>query len=421
MRGLLVFGAFIILAATTLVAAQAGILAWVWVALMNPHKEVYGFITQLRLNYLVAIIAILSWLASAERKTPGANNTFIVISLFLLWTSVTTVFAYDSEFSYPFWLEFVKTCALLYLVAAVMNTRIRIHALILVIYISMAYWGVKGGGFSLLSGGRYLVFGPPGTHISDNNHLALALAVTIPLGYYLFKHSEHKLMRWGVAASSVLILVSVLTSYSRGALVALGAMGLYWLISKRQIKTLATAAILTLTAAVLLPDMWFDRMGTISEYSDDRSAQGRFDAWTTSFNIARADPLTGAGFTAIEIPQVYFSHNPDSILNSSKAAHSVYFQVMGDHGFVGLLLYLAIAAIAWKNMSRPSHLPSASAPDNWTIDLNLALKLSLIGFWVGGAFLSMAYYDLYFMLLVITGTLHQMAKRPPGETSTTTG
>ena len=408
MRGLIIFGVFLVVAVTAVTAAQAGVLAWVWIALMNPHKEVYGFDTGLRLNNIIAIIAVLSWLISSERKAPGDNNSFWLAVFFFLWTSLSTLFAWNAEFSYPYWLEFAKTLTLIFLVATVLNTRLRIHALLLIIFISLAYWGVKGGGFSILSGGRYLVYGPASSHIADNNHLALALTMTLPVGYFLFRQSEHKLTRWAVAGASTLTLISVLISYSRGAFVALAAMALYWMFTRRQIKSIAATVIIGGLTFILLPDQWFDRMETIGEYSEDRSAQGRLDAWRTSFNMAKADPLTGAGFTAIERPDVYFSHNPDSILGASKAAHSIYFQVLGDHGFVGLFIYLSIALLAWRNTQRLSRSPPGTQRDDWIIDITLALKLSLIGFWVGGAFLSMAYYDLYFILVVVTGILTQI-------------
>lgn len=408
MRGLVIFSIFLVVAASALAAAQAGVLAWVWIALMNPHKEVYGFVTGLRLNYIIAIVAIIGWAITPGRKTPGQNNAFGAIVVFFIWTSISTIFAYDRSFSYPYWLEFVKTIALLFLVATVLNNKIRLHALILVIFISLGYWGVKGGGFSIISGGKYIVYGPSSSHIADNNHLALALCIILPIGHFLFRHAEHKLMRVAVLGASSLSLISVLLSYSRGAFVALTAMGLFWLASKRQFKAITAALIVGAIVFVLLPDQWFDRMETIGDYEEDRSVQGRFDAWRTSFNIAKTDPLSGAGFTAIEIPEVYFSHNPDSTLGGSKAAHSIYFQVLGDHGFAGLFLYLLAGLIAWRNLQYLAREKELGSQDLWLQDLVLSLKLSLIGFWVGGAFLSMAYYDLYLILIVVTGTLRHM-------------
>lgn len=405
MRGIFLLAIFIFLSATTLLAAHAGVLAWVWVALMYPHREVFGFAYDLRLNYYISILALLVWLASKEMKVPKEHRLLWLCAAFLAMTALSTFAAWDWDHSYPFFVEFAKTFALLYVVACTINSRMRIHAMVLVIVASLSYWGVKGGMFALTSGGG-IILGPTKSQFMDNNQLALVLTTCLPLTWYLFNILEHKLTRIIIAGAGGLSAVAIFFSYSRGAFLAIAAMAAFWIITNRRFKALAAATLVGGGAFFLLPDSWFYRMDTISNYEEDRSAQGRFDAWQTSFNIAKADPLTGAGFTAVEIPEVYFKHNPNTVLSASKAAHSIWFQVMGDHGFVGFAIYVFLALSTWRSLGTIQKETRASpAGMVWISKLAPKMKMSLIGFWAGGSFLSMAYFDLYFLLIILTGTL----------------
>src|SRR5690606_20423076 len=111
--------------------------------------------------------------------------------------------------------------ALSYFALITITTRERLHALIWVIVLSIGFYGAKGGVFTLLSGGGNRVYGPDGSFIADNNHMALAMVMMVPLFRYLQLNSGLKLVRVGLGAAMGLTIVSALGSYSRGAMVAL--------------------------------------------------------------------------------------------------------------------------------------------------------------------------------------------------------
>jgi probable O-glycosylation ligase (exosortase A-associated) len=415
MRALLILAVLFFAFLMTFATTASGVLAWVWIAIMNPHREVFGQLSGLRVNFYVALFVLTMWLFSAERKIPRGNKPFLLLTFFTAWTLVTTYFAFNYDHAAPYLDRYFRIYLMLAAVAAIMTTRDRIHALIWVLVISLGYWGVKGGGFAITTGGAYRVMGPSGSFIRDNNHLALALMLIPPLCLYLYKQSQDIKLKYAAASIGGLTLLSIVASFSRGALLAMAiATGYYLIRTKNKVLAVIPVILVGLAIASFVPDSWVNRMGSIENYSTDSSFQGRLDAWQTSFAIANNRPLIGGGFTSIELDDVFFSHNPTSHLDSAKAAHSLFFQVMGDHGYVGLALYIATLFAGWRCAFQAQSMAKGRQGLKWLEDLAFSIQVSLVGFFAGGALLSMAYYDGMLVLVVVAGQLQYLARPTSG-------
>ena len=152
-----------------------GVLIWEWLTLGNPHQETYGFARSLPLNLLVVGATLLSWLASEEPKKISHNSITKLFLVFLLWMTFNSIFAFNPDWSWPYWDRTWRVFALAFFMAAMATNRARIDAIIWVAAISLMYYGVKGGIFTVMTGGQFHVLGPPSTIIADNNQLALAI------------------------------------------------------------------------------------------------------------------------------------------------------------------------------------------------------------------------------------------------------
>src|SRR5882724_1934779 len=210
-----------------------GVLLWEWFSLMAPHQEAFGFARSLPLNFAIAVVTILAWLVSKEPKKLPASLIIILMVVFLAWTTFNSFFAFDPTWSWPYWDRTWRIIALGFLVSILATNRTRVDALIWVAVISLLYYGVKGGIFTLVTGGQFHVVGPPSTIIGDNNQLALALLMTLPLVEYLRSTANNKLMSWGLTASIALTVVAILGSYSRGAYIAMAAIAVFALFHSR--------------------------------------------------------------------------------------------------------------------------------------------------------------------------------------------
>jgi probable O-glycosylation ligase (exosortase A-associated) len=201
-----------------------------------------------------------------------------------------------------------------------------------------------------------------------------------------------------MTGAMVFCAASALGSQSRGGLLAIAAMAVtFWWRGKGKLKIgiMLLAAMVPLVA--FMPDSWTARMSSINDYQEDSSAQGRINAWWTAWNIAMRNP-TGIGFNPAN-PEVFATYAPNPL--TINAAHSIYFQTLGNHGFIGLLLFLGIWFACWWTagwLRTRNDLPPEA---KWAKELGAMCQVSLVGYAVGGAFLSLAYFDLPYEILVM--------------------
>jgi probable O-glycosylation ligase (exosortase A-associated) len=387
-------------------APQVGILAWIWVTLFNPQREVYGFLSDFQLNLYIALITAVAWAISRERKTVPLNSVTGLMILFGVWTCITTYFALDVQYSMVIWERLMKTLILGLAILAIVNSKARIQAVVWVVCLSLGYYAVKGGGFVLLSGGSSRVLGPEDSMIEDNNSIGLAMVMLLPLLNYLRITAKDIRTNYILLATMGLTLVAIVGTYSRGALVALAAAGVAYVArSRNALIPLLMAGCVLVALPSFMPASWSERMTSIQDYNEDSSFAGRVAAWKTSVAIATQRPVTGGGFFAVDLDWVAQSFRSPGSLEKGRAAHSIYFEVLGDHGFIGLTLFLMLFAAAWLNTSATLRATRDDPGLDWANKLARALQVSMVAFAVGGALLSMAYYDGFLILLALSGAL----------------
>jgi hypothetical protein len=93
------------------------------------------------------------------------------------------------------------------------------------------------------------------------------------------------------------------------------------------------------------------------------------------------------------------------------AAHSIYFDVLSEHGWVGLALFLMIGAYSWLNCSWLIRRSRVRPELAWANTLGKMGQAVLAGFWVGGAFQSLAYFDEYWGLLFLFDAARRVVAR----------
>jgi probable O-glycosylation ligase (exosortase A-associated) len=293
----------------------------------------------------------------------------------------------------------MKIQLMTFLTIMLMGTRERVNALVWVIVLSLGFYGIKGGVFAILTGGSYIVWGPEGTFISGNTSLALALVMILPLMRYLQLASTSRWVRYGLGIAMILTSLSIISSYSRGAIVAVSAIGLFLLLKSRKRAILALTLLVVISIMYsFMPERWFERVQTIQTYEEDASAMGRINAWSFAFNIAKDRPIVGGGYNVFQ-PELFERYAPDP--EDFHDAHSIYFEVLGEHGFVGLGLFLALGFLAFRTAAHVARKTKTRPNLSWASDLVFMVQVSIIGYAVGGAFLGLAYFDLYYHLIAI--------------------
>lgn len=413
---LVLLSAIMLLLGMAVARPMVGVLAFDWISFMNPQQELYGIGAQLPWALMAALATVIGCLVRREPKQFPITSTQALIFSFAGVISINTVFALvPAQVEFHDYVQLMKSLAFALLGGALITNRKRFHAIIWLMVISIGYYGVKGGIFTLLTAGKDHVYGPANTFIGDNNQLAVALLMTLPLMNYLRMHSLHRPVRIGLVAAMVLTLFAVVATYSRGGLIALAAMGVrFWWNGKNRAISAVLIGIALVAAIGFMPPDWQARMFTIVHFHHSNSANDRLTVWRDAFGIAAHNPLTGGGFQAKAIPDVIHRYFP---MDHQRATHSIWFEVLGDQGFPALFIWIALNVngllMARAIARRAKRTPSLA----WLGDFGRMAEVSIIAFMVGGSFLSLAYYDYYFMLLIVVSSALVLLRHASTQTS----
>lgn len=417
MRDLLIVAIVFPVALMALRRPWIGALLWAWLSLMNPHRYAWGFATTAPLAAAAAGCTLLGLLATKDRESPFRGAPPVILAIFMVWVTISWLMGLSPADDYAQWTKVMKIDVMVLVTLALLSTRQQIVAFAWICALSLGLLGAKGGVFTILSGGSFRVWGPPGTFIGGNNEFALALVITIPLLRFLQMQVTRPWHKHALTLLMITCAAAALGSHSRGGLLAIGAMGglLWW---RGRSKIVGGIAILAIGVSLLafMPDEWSQRMATIETYQEDQSAIGRLAAWSVAWNLAFHYPF-GVGFNAArpELFALYSSYPPVG----TPAAHSIYFQVLGHHGFVGLFLFALLWISTWRWAARLRKEAAGIAEARWCADLGAMCQVSLIGYAVGGAFLSLAYFDMPYNVMILVVAARTWLQRKGWQTEPT--
>lgn len=420
MRGFLLLLIIVGSVPCILVRPQFGVLMWFLVSLMNVHQYTWGFAAEVRPALIVGLSTIVAWLASRDSKVPPASRVVVVLGILTFWMTIAAIFAIHPDVAIPKWEEYIKILLMTFVTICIVQSRERINQLVWIVVISIGFYGVKGGIFTLLTHGDYRVWGPPDTFIADNNALACALIMILPLMNHLRSNSQNRWIRYGLWASMALTVIAILGSYSRGALLGLMVMSAFLAFKTRHRVATAIITVGVIgVALVFLPQQWYERMQSIETYQHDESALGRFDAWKFAYRLALDHPITGGGYSIGTDANLFHHYVPTAPVN--RAAHSIYFQVLGEMGFVGLGIYLMLLLASYRAASNVLRIAQRSPDLAWARSLAAMVQVSVVGFSAAGAFLSLGFYDLYYAVVAIIAVTELVVRRVVTESSVSTG
>jgi len=286
-----------------------------------------------------------------------------------------------------------------FITISLVSDRKKLKYFLMTLTLSLGFLGVKGGIFTLLTGGVYRVEGPDYSFISDNNAFALALNMILPFLLLLYKEEQNRKLKLIFLGTLLLSILSVIFTYSRGGFIGLAFLTFLLILkSGKKIIALPMICLGLIIFAYLVPQKWMDRMFTIKSYEQDSSAMGRIDAWKFGWNYALARPLTGGGF------KMYVSEYV-------REAHSIYFQILGEQGFIAFVLFLALFGSSLLSLRGLRKRSKRNSSMRWLYNYSNMLEMSILTYLVCGTFLSEAYFDLVYHLVAIVVILKVLAEK----------
>jgi probable O-glycosylation ligase (exosortase A-associated) len=386
-----------------------GVLMWCWLGYMNPHRLTWSFTYAMPFAMMVAIPTLAGLLVAKDRRPiPWTRETYLLATLWGLFV-LTTVFAMDQEYAWDYLFKVSKILLFVFVTLMLFQDRGRLRKLLLVIALSIGFFGLKGGIWAIATGGANRVMMPEDSMLGGSNGAGLALNIALPMLLYLAREEKNVWLRRLLQVTFLFSVPAVLFTYSRGALLGLAAVVLV-MASKAKRFLVASLGLVILYVSLVnfAPPEWFEKMGTIRNYEEDGSALARLDAWYIAFRLALDHPLFGGGFGSVGMTEVVQRYMPNRTFNVN--SHSIFFNVMGEHGFTGLILFLALIGSSLLTLRRLRRRTSAESAQ-WVHSYSHMMEAAFVGYLVTGAFLSAAYIDLFYQLIGLVILLRVLAAR----------
>lgn len=401
-----------------------GVSLSIWTSLFTPNLWVFGFAQSLRINFLFLALFLISVIIN-KHKIKNINYKFTSLCfihiLFFIIGTLSAIFTIS--FEEVVWLEwsfFYKTLLLYFFIVFVIHTEIQIKTIIWALILSVSFIGLTEGLKYLASGGGHVIEGVFMSKLQDRNSLALAMNMILPLLFLLRKYTENARAKQFLLLIAIFNIIAILGSFSRGGLIGLIVVGFfYFLRSDQKILITVFSIIIGISAVSFMPDRWSQRMNTIESADEDTSFLGRVVAWKQAVLIANDHPMLGIGFKGGQNQAIWTYYKPDfdifnSIIDTShtdfvqaKAAHSIYFQVLGDMGYSGLIVFLLLLFTSYRFIRfAEKNLQN----DHFYQDLAGMTKISLAAYAVAGAALSLPYFDILYVIVGLSTIVYLRAK-----------
>ncbi len=388
-----------------------GLLTFVALGFLNPHTMTWSMGRNFPVAQFTGIATIVGYIFWSEPKSfPRQREALLLLGLWGAF-GVSTVFAIFPDVAFKRFVDVSKILVMVFLSMSLINSERRLHLLLRVMALSLGFYGLKGGLFTIATGGKFDVYGPEGTFLAANNSIGMALTMNIPILVYLLKVETKSWLRRILMAMVVLSFPAIIATYSRGAWVGLAIVaGLLVWRSRRRVLIITIIGLLAMASLPMvaivaenIPQRVTERYDVLKNYKEDASALSRFWNWEFCKRVGLAHPLTGGGFDFYS-PKAYATYFPEFLERwpgKVWSCHSMWYTLFGEHGIPGLALWLSLIASCFISLRRIRLLGYADARQTHLIHRADMLQGSLVAYMVVGTFLDIAYFDMFYYLVAV--------------------
>lgn len=411
LRSLWLLGLYLAFLGIGLAAPFVLALGYVWVDTFRPQEVAYIILNQMPVALIMGAAAIAGYFVLDRRAPPPLTGTSVMHIMMAVWSSVTMIWAVAPEGAWTKWDWAFKTLVFSAFIPLVIRSRVQIEAFAQTYLLSLAANFVPFGVKVMLSGGGYgvnLGLQRGNSGLAEGGLLSTACLMAIPLALFLARNSQlmpktrlTPLAYWGIAGCALLTAIG---TYQRSALIGLIAMGAFMIArSKHKVAYGFAGAVVALGLVVASSDRWADRIETITEYQTESSAYTRILVWRWTLNFAVSHPL-GGGFQSYLVNNITFppdALHPGGYIQFGRAFHSIYFEMLGEQGWLGLAMFLAIAATTMLSLHRVARRTRRIPELEWCADFSIAIQSGLVAFMTAGAFVGIAFQPMFWYFVAM--------------------
>jgi probable O-glycosylation ligase (exosortase A-associated) len=409
---LVLYLTFIVLGARAPFIATLG---YIWVDTFRPQEVAYILLNQFPVAMIMGAAAVGCYLLLDRRSPPRLSIETVLATLMAVWVTATLLWAEAPEAAWIKWDWAFKTIVFATFIPFVIRSRIQIEAFAQTYVLALAANFIPFGVKTVISGGGYganLGLEQGNSGLSEGGLLSTVCLMAVPLALFLARHSQlipHlKFFRWAYWGAAALAVVTAIGTYERSAMVGLAAMAIYmWIRTKRKVAFGILGIVAVCLVAYSTSSAWNQRIATIGTFQTENSAFTRILVWKWTLGFAATHPM-GGGFQAYLVDHVDVPGTPDSpgVTLFGKAFHSIYFEVLGEHGYPGLAIFLLLAGLMLVKLWRLSKRARAHPELAWVAGLSDALQSGLIVFLTAGAFVGIAFQPMFWYFLAMGVSLN---------------
>ncbi len=395
------------------------VLAYVYIDVVSPQRLTYLLLNSVPISLIAVVLAVGGWMAADDKTGTRIAPRQLLMVVLLGYCYATTLSADFPVEALDKWDWVWKCLAFAAFLPLTLRTRLRIEALLLVMVASAASIIIVGGIKTIASGGGG--YGTLNLMVSNNSGLyegstisTVAVAI-IPLILWFTRHGtifppDWKVKGFCYALVFSCLLIPVGTS-TRTGLLCIGLVALLMVRdAKRKLLYLGCLGAAGMLAVPFLPSAFTDRMSTIQTYKGDESASTRLAVWGWTWEYAKEHPL-GGGFEMYRQNKIRYDTEKVEgsaanttvdrklTVDQARAFHSAYFEMLGEQGFPGLVIWLLISLIGIGRMEVLRHRYRKDADMPWAAPLASALQSAHIVYLLGAAFIAIAFQPFIYMLI----------------------
>jgi probable O-glycosylation ligase (exosortase A-associated) len=413
LRMTLVLAIIVVGVGASLFSPFYALLFYLWNAYFRPESWTYGgSIASLNLSFIIGGYLVVATLLSMPRLR--VSTRVILLALFLVDSLISTIYSEHPSWSWTSWTMFSRVVIVTYVIVLLTTDRHRFRTVLTIIAISLGFECAKQAYAQL-----YLAPGAQNNNsivfLGDNNGVALGTMILVPIIGALAQTATRSWERFGYRFLLVGVFMRGITTYSRGGFLTASVLGIFAVArSPRKFRAVIGAAVLAGVVLTVMPKQFWDRMNTINASEEERgdSAAGRLHFWYIARIMADAKPLTGVGFDGFS--QSYEAYNGlDGEFGGERAVHSVWFGLLADMGYPGLMLFVLLLVDSLWSCWRVS-VRFRKDPEHRDLRIYAnALMTSIVAFAVGGTFLSYQYNEMIWHLIGLSIALTFLANEAP--------
>lgn len=323
---------------------------------------------------------------------------------FLLWAFVASFGSLYPGIARDQVLEHVKLLVIMLIVVNALQTEGQLRFYLLFFLGCFVLFPVRGTLVSFASGNQ--TFGRAIWNYIYNNPNDLAALALLTLGVALALAASlpsRTVARLGAGISAILLLVVILLTQSRGAVIGLAAsMGpaLVWSGVKRP-RLFVPAILLGVAIGFAMPASVWERLSgiekltsvsTIAEADPEGSALQRFEIQKVAWQMFSDRPVFGVGLGAYQQANAVYA--PDL---GQRDTHNTYLNLAAEVGLPGLVIWCMLfgSVLHYGYRSRRLAAPGALAlQQRW-------IELALLGYLVAGVFGTFSALTFPYLMLAV--------------------